>query len=248
MKKTLLGGLLAAAMTLAALPAVAEDISIQSSITKNGFRNLSKEIGAAIGYRNMAPPAPLGISGFDVGGELEAISIDSNSDYWKSAFADGSAPSYLMIPKLRARKGLPLGIDIGAMYAYVPESNVKLFGVEVSKAILEGTMATPAVGVRATYTRLTGVNDLELQTFGLDASISKGFPFLTPYAGAGAMLVNSSAKGSLKAAVPALSNETIAVPRVFGGLVFSPVPLLAFTGEVEYAVQPIYSFKAAICF
>ena len=77
-------------------------------------------------------------------------------NYWQKAFG-GDAPSYLYLPKIRVRKGLPLGIDIGAMYSYVPDSNIKLYGFEISKAILEGSMATPAVGIRATYTKLAGV-------------------------------------------------------------------------------------------
>lgn len=249
MKRSVLYGVTAAALALAVSPVMAADISFPatSSLSQDNFKTLSKEAGAALGYRNMAPAAPLGITGFDIGVEASAISIDKHSKHWDEAF-NYNSPSYLVIPKIRARKGLPLGIDIGAMYSYVPDSNIKLYGAELSKAILDGTMATPAVGVRATYTKLTGVNDLALQTYGIDASVSKGFVFITPYAGAGMMWVKSEAKGNLKTAVPALSKETIAIPRIFGGLVLSPMPLLGITAEAEYAVRPIYSLKAAINF
>ena len=247
MKRSLLCGVVAAALALAVSPAVAADISFITGIAQGEFKSLSKEAGAAIGYRNMAPAAPLGITGFDIGGEVSAISIDTSSTHWKRAF-DEDAPSYLVIPKIRARKGLPLGIDVGAMYSYVPGSNIKLYGAELSKSILDGSVATPAVGVRGTYTKLAGVNDLGLQTYGIDASISKGFPFLTPYAGAGMMWIKSEAKGKLKALVPSLTKENISVPRFFGGIVIFPLPLLGFTVEAEYAVRPIYSLKAAISF
>ena len=134
------------------------------------------------------------------------------------------------------------------MYSYVPGSNIKLYGAELSKSILEGGMASPAVGVRATYTKLAGVDDLSLQTYGIDASVSKGFLFVTPYAGAGMMWVNSEAKGNLKTLAPTLKSETIAIPRVFGGLTISPLPLFGITAEAEYAVRPIFSLKAAINF
>ena len=247
MKRSLLYGVIAATLSLAISPAVAADLSFSSPISQGDFKSLSKETGAAIGYRNMAPAAPLGITGFDIGGEVSAISIDKNSSYWKAAF-NNDAPSYLVIPKIRARKGLPLGIDIGASYAYVPGSNVKLYGAELSKSILDGTMATPAVGIRGTYTKLAGVKDLGLQTYGIDASVSKGFIFITPYAGAGMMWINSEAKGNLHTLAPALTKENISVPRIFGGLVLSPLPLFALTVEAEYAVRPIYSLKAAISF
>ena len=197
----------------------------------------------------MAPAAPLGITGFDIGGEVSAISIDKNSKYWSAAF-DSNAPSYLIIPKIRARKGLPFGIDVGAMYSYVPDSNIKLYGAELSKSILDGSMASPAVGVRATYTKLAGVDDLALQTYGIDASISKGFPFITPYAGAGMMWIDSEAKGNLQkyTTLNPLKKENISLPRVFGGVVISPLPFFGITAEAEYAERPIYSFKVAISF
>lgn len=229
--------------------AMAKDIGFNSALTQNNFKSLSKQAGAAISFKNTAPAAPLGLTGFDAGVELSAM--DLSGTYWDQAFG-GNSPTLLVLPKLRARKGLPFGIDVGAMYSYVPDSNIKLWGVEVSKALLEGTMATPAVGVRATYSKLSGVGDLDLQTAGIDASISKGFLFLTPYAGAGGVWVNSRAKGNLQAlattAGAPLDSENIFQPRVFAGLKFSPLPLVGFTGEVEYQQRPIYSLKAALSF
>ena len=247
---------LAVALSLVLLvgtQAMAKDIKFSSTIGQGAFKDLSKEAGAAISYRNTAPAEPLGITGFDAGVEVSAIHIKSNSDYWNAAFGNkNDAPSYLVLPKIRVRKGLPFGIDLGAMYSYVPDSNIKLYGVEVSKAILDGTLATPAIGIRGTYTRLAGVNDLDLQTAGIDASISKGFLFLTPYAGAGEVWVNSKAKGNLQqAAITAgspLASENIWQPRVFAGLKISPLPLFGITAEAEYQVRPIYSLKAALSF
>lgn len=245
MKRSIVCGMVAAALACAVSPAMALDINFTSPISQSDFKSFSEQVGAAIGYRNMAPAEPLGITGFDIGLEVSAVSIDSNSRYWKAAFNNDS-PSYLAFPKLRVRKGLPLGIDVGAMYSYVPDSNIKLYGFEVSKSILDGSAATPAIGVRATYTKLAGVDDLGMSTYGVDASISKGFLFLTPYVGAGVMRINSDAKGYLQ--MIALNDETITTPRIFGGLKITPFPLLSLTVEAEYSKIPIYSLKAAINF
>ncbi|MDD2539834.1 MAG: hypothetical protein PHH28_02175 [Desulfuromonadaceae bacterium] len=250
--KRLLCGMVAATLAFTVSPVLAADINFTRGIDQSSFKSLSKEAGAALAYRNMAPAAPLGITGFDIGLEVSAIDISSNSNYWNAAF-NNEAPSYLVIPKIRARKGLPFGIDVGAMYSYVPDSNIKFYGVELSKSVLDGTMATPALGVRATYTNLAGVDDLSLQTYGIDASVSKVFLFITPYAGAGMLWINSDAKGNLKSKTLSelgidLKSETISVPRVFGGIKVTPFPLLGITGEVEYVFRPIYSLKAAINF
>ena len=230
--------------------AAARDLSFGTNplnaLAQGEFRDLSKEAGAAIAYRNTAPAAPLGITGFDAGVEVSAVDIKSKSDYWNKAF-NGDAPSLLYIPKLRVRKGLPFGIDVGAMYSYVPSTNIKIYGAEVSKAILEGSVATPALGFRATYTRLAGVNDLSLQTVGVDASISKGFVILTPYAGVGGVWIDSKAKGNLER-LSILQEEKIWQPRGFAGIKISPLPLFGITAEVEYSARPIYSLKAAVGF
>ena len=247
MKRRLFYGVAAAILALAASPAVAADINFKFPISQSGFESLTKEAGAALGYRNLVPAEPLGITGFDIGVEVSAMSIDENSEYWRSAFGN-DAPAYLVVPKIRARKGLPLGIDVGAMYSSVPDSNVKLFGFELSKAILEGGIATPAVGVRATYTKMTGVDDMGLQTYGVDASVSKSFLLITPYAGAGLLRINSEAKGFLKTISPNLSDVSTTVPRYFGGVKITPLPLFSVTAEAEYAEQPVYSFKVAFTF
>jgi hypothetical protein len=228
--------------------AMAKDINFGINVLDQAsFKSLSKQAGAAIAYRNTAPAEPLGITGFDAGVEVSVVDIKTgNNNYWDKAF-NGNAPSVLYLPKVRVRKGLPLGIDVGAMYSYVPDSNVKLYGFEVSKAILDGTMATPALGIRGTYTRLAGVSELDLQTAGIDASISKGILFLTPYAGGGAVWVESRAKGTLQS-LSHLKTESVWQPRVFAGLKVSPLPLLSFTAEAEYQERPIYSLKVALGF
>jgi hypothetical protein len=242
-KKTIV---LAASLALFGTQAMARDINFTTGLTQSEFKSLSREAGAAISYRNTAPAEPLGITGFDAGVEASAVDIKSNSSYWNKAF-NGDAPSYLVIPRARVRKGLPLGIDVGAMYAYVPGSNIKLYGFELSKAILDGTFATPALGIRGTYTRLAGVSDLDLQTAGVDACISKGILFLTPYAGVGGVWIDSKATGSLQNDSN-LKRESFWQPRYFAGLKVSPLPLLGITAEAEYQERPIYSLKLALSF
>ena len=251
MKRTILCGIFVAALAFVVSPAVAADINFISRFPQSGFEKLTKELGTAIGYRNLAPAESLGVTGFDVGIEISATSIDKNSDQWKSAFAN-DAPSFIPVPKLRARKGLPLGIDVGAIYSAVPGSNIRLYGVELSKSIIEGGIATPAVGVRGTYTKLAGINDLGLQTYGVDASVSKGFLMLTPYAGVGMLWVKSEAKGNLKDpkifTLTTLSNVSATIPRIFAGLKVTPFPLFSVTAEAEYADTYVYSLKAAVNF
>ncbi len=245
--KRILSSLIIGGTLLAASVAGARDIHFTSGLVQSQFKELSKEAGAALAYRNAAPSTPLGVTGFDLGVELSVIDIKKESQYWRSALNNDPA-SYLYIPSIRARKGLPFGIDVGAMYSYVPDSNVKLYGFEVSKALVEGSTLLPAIGVRGSYTKLAGVNDLDVQTVGIDANISKGFAIITPYAGAGMVWVDSKATGNLAALAPGLGEEKLWLPRGFAGARVTILPFVKVTGEIEYAVRPIYTIKAAVDF
>lgn len=245
----------AVAFPLAASAAVGADIEFVRGLSQSAFRSFAREAGVTVAFKNTAPAAPLGITGFDVGVEVTAIDIGESAEYWKAATGD-DAPSYFLVPKLRARKGLPFGIDVGAMYSAVPSSNIQLVGAELSKALLDGGLALPAIGLRATYTRLMGVEHLDLQTAGLDASISKGFLFITPYAGAGVLWIDANAKGPILTdplfiaanGGKAIEREKLWQSRFFGGVKLSPLPLLGITGEVEYADVLAYSVKLALSF
>src|SRR5439155_2466673 len=103
----------------------------------------------------------------------------------------GSVPSYLPVPTLRANKGLPLGFDVGLLDSKVPGSDIALWGGEARWAFIKGGIAAPAVGVRGTYTRLTGVDQLDMSSRGLDRSASKGFAMVTPYVGVGRTWITS---------------------------------------------------------
>jgi hypothetical protein len=232
-----------ALLVMAGGVAQAKDIRFVSGLTQDQFKDLSREAGAALSYHNVAPSVSLGWTGFDLAVEATAIEIKKGT-YWDAAFS-GDAPSYLVIPRLRARKGLPFGIDVGAMYSSVPDSNVKLFGVEVAKALIDGGLITPSLGLRGSYTKLTGVDELELQTYAADACLSKGFVLVTPYIGAGVVQIVSKPKGAV---IGGLAEEKITQPRYFGGLKLSLLPLMGITAEVEYAERPAYSLKAAINF
>ena len=93
-------------------------------------------------------------------------------------------------------------------------------------------------GGGGSLTKLRGVDQLELDTRGLDLSISKGFAVFTPYAGIGQVWVESDPRG-----VAGLQKEEFKLGKAFIGLGFK---LALFninleadkTGDVEgYSVK-----------
>jgi hypothetical protein len=204
----------------------AGDLSALSSLTQAEFRLVSEDLGAALSYKPTAPTAALGITGFDIGLEVTGTDISKSAGALSKAGANGSTMDTLMMPKLHLHKGLPLGIDIAAFIANIPAINAQLVGGELRYALIDGGLATPAVGIRGAFTNLSGASQLAFSTRSVDVSISKGFAFLTPYAGIGQVWVNSSPN------VPGLSNESFAQGKVFVGANFS-MGLFNFAVETD---------------
>jgi len=170
---------------LATIPSAnaADDIDQINQLIQTDFRRLSEDLGAALSYKAVIPATPLGLTGFDVGVEVTATQLE-NRDAWERA-SSGTAPDTLYVPRLHVHKGLPAGFDVGAFYTSVPGSNIELWGAELRYAIIQGGTITPALGLRGTYSKLSGVDQLDFHTKGLELVVSKGFVIFTPYAGVG---------------------------------------------------------------
>lgn len=205
----------------ATLPLHASDLPFIQSVTQSEFRGISEDLGAAFSYKGVTPATPLGVLGFDVGVEVTDTKLE-NSSFFRRAGADGE--SHLMIPKVHVHKGLFGGLDIGAFVGGASEINATLYGAELRYALLDDGLATPAVGVRLSGTKASGLGDLDVSTGALDLTISKKFTAITPYAGAGTVRVQSRVRGS------PLAEERFNKGRLFAGV---NVNLLAANLAVE---------------
>lgn len=205
--------LVAAALFTLAPVAHAGDIDITRLFgAQDNFRLLSEDLGAALSYKPVAPGEPLGLLGFDVGIEATATDLQNSGAY---RLATGSSQNFLIVPKLHAHKGLPWRLDIDAFYSTVPGSNIDLLGGALGVALLEGGITTPALTLRASATRLSGVDELNFDTKSVELTISKGFAMLTPYAGIGRVDVNSKPTGI---AAAALTEESFNLNKLYAGL------------------------------
>jgi len=184
--------------------------NLASTYGQPGFRSFSEDLGAALSYKALAPAEPLGITGFDIGVETTFTSLEHSKLF--DAASSGSGLSTLPTAKLHVHKGLPFNIDVGGFYSSVPSTNIKLVGAELRYAFIEGGVAMPAVALRGTYTKLSGVDQLDLNTRGLELTTSKGFAMFTPYAGIGKVWTTSTPNG-----VPLLTEERFAMNKYFVG-------------------------------
>lgn len=233
------------ALLIVAAPAMAKDIQITTNELAQGeFDSFVKEFGAGISFNPMAPAEPLGTIGFDVGVEVVLTDISDNKGYWTKMISSNNPHPYLPVPRLHVMKGLPFGIDVGAIYSEIPEYDIRLWGVEVKYALLEGSITTPALSIRGSYSQLDGVDDIDLNTQTIDLTISKGILMLTPYAGVSALWVN----GSENSPLVILDDASETTLRGFLGLQVSPIPMIVVTGEAFFGDVIQYGLKVAIRF
>jgi len=205
-------------LVLAALAFIASGICTSSfagnldqigTLAQSQFLKLSTDLGAAAAYKGVTPATPLGVTGFDIGVEATQTQLESAAILRQAGAGDVDS---LYVPKLHITKGLPFNVDIGAFVSQVSGVGGSLFGAELRYALLDDGVASPALAVRLSGTKLSGVSFLDLSTWALDAMLSKKLTFVTPYIGAGAVRTQS------RASVANLQEEMIGKSRVFIGV------------------------------
>jgi hypothetical protein len=189
-----------------------DHITVSAALGQQNFSDLSTDLGAVTSYKQLEGASSEGIVGFDLSVDAGATQVDHQSA-WNAA--TGNNVSTVPFADVRLTKGLPLGFDIGGEYSTVPGSNISLYGIEGRYAILDGGIAEPAVGLRAAYTHLTGVDNLSFNTKSLDISISKGFGPVTPYGGIGEVWTSSDPSSST-----GLNSVSFSNTEVFAGVQF----------------------------
>lgn len=239
MKKYLLIGLLSISSW-----AAAGDIEFTEPLTQQEFKEFVKEFGKTIQFNPLTPAEPLGMLGFDLSVDTVLADISEDKAFWRKMVSDNDPASIAVVPRIHVQKGLPFKLDIGAMYGLMPDSNVEIWGVEVKYALLEGTPVTPAVSLRGSYSLLQGVDDVDLETVGLDAMISKGFLMVTPYAGASVL----GLRGWENSHQVNLSRVTEADFKTFAGIQVSPFPFFTVSGEVTFGEMRQFGLKLGVRF
>lgn len=244
MFKKVLFIVLSGVLSLTAFSTYAGDSDI--SLPNNGFiqsefDTLIEELGVAVAYNGVAPAESMGVTGFDVAVAIAGIEL--NETVWNQVVSDGSAPSTLPVPKLIVRKGLPFGVDIGLNYTSVPDSNVKIIGGEIRKSLIEGSTVSPAVSLSLHTSRLDGVDDLDVETYGVDLGVSKGFAMLTPYASIGQLWVEGSENTPLN-----LRPYDDSMVRSHVGLKIAFMPVMSLTLQADFAETNSYIAKLGFDF
>jgi hypothetical protein len=115
-----------------------------------------------------------GLLGFDIGVGVTAIPVDTNAEYWLNAVdEDFTVSDHVVVPRLIVSKGLSVA-TISAMYASVPDSDITMLGASLDVPIIDGGVLKPTPRAARLYATLQGIDELDLNTYGLEVFLSKG--------------------------------------------------------------------------
>ena len=215
--------ILGAALLACALPAAAGEFPSLGSLGQEQFRRVSEDLGAAFAYKGVTPATPLGAAGFDVGIEASATEV-KHTDLFR--VAGNGSPDYLVVPKVHVYKGLPFGIDLGAVVGGASNVGATLYGLDARYALLDDGLARPAVAFRVSGTRASDIGGVKVSTVAGDLMVSKKLTVVTPYVGAGVVRIFSEAKGA------GFADEDFRRSRVFAGVNVN-LALVNFAIEAE---------------
>ncbi|MDO5101508.1 MAG: hypothetical protein Q4D91_01175 [Lautropia sp.] len=230
----------AAGMAAVSQAQAADYLNSLELLSQDNFRSLSENVGSGISFKGIVPAEGLGITGFDINAFATAIEVKDRG-LWRNASRGVEVDKWVPMTGVRLHKGLPGNVDVGGFYSQ-SSRDIKAYGGELRWAFIEGNTFLPAVAVRGSMSKLTGIDQLKLTTTGIDLSISKGILMFTPYAGIGKVWVQSTPQN-----VPGLKKESFSLNKAFIGLNINLGINLALEADRTGDVSS-YSVKAGIRF
>lgn len=219
--------ILALLLICAALPALAD---VRPDAPEEDFREFNRRFALAAYHYPRHGAAPLGLIGFDIYADA-AVDQDFGDEAFVGTVLDDDLTGDLLgVVRVGVRKGLPAGIDIGVAYGRALETDIELVSADLQWAFLEGGALTPALALRLTGTRTMGSDVYDLDQYGAELLLSKGFAVLTPFVGAG--VVHS--EGSLDSSLGRQFEDEETRGVLYGGVTLNLL-LPKITVEVEKA-------------
>lgn len=204
---------------------------VSSAATLEDFQAFHSRFSSGTYFYPRHGAAPLGLVGFEVYADATYDSGFDDEPFNDTAIDGDFTGGFLSVGRIGARKGLPWGIDLGLSYGQALEGDVKLLSAELQYAILKGGLVKPALSIRVTGSRSMDSEAYDLDQYGAEVYLSKGFAVLTPYVGAGFVY----SKGTLDRGplLPAFEeDETRGV--LYGGVTLNLL-LPKITVEIEKA-------------
>jgi len=168
---------------------------------QEAFKGLTTELGFVFSPHALSPAETTGHAGFDIGVDYTLHFIQTQNEYWSTATERGRqgkvVPPVLQTIGVRARKGLPFSIEVGAGGKYLFESHMYALGADLKWALNEGFIWFPDFALTAGVNRLIGNKHVDLTVATAGAQLSKTFGLfgmmrIAPFLGYNYVMINAA--------------------------------------------------------
>jgi hypothetical protein len=157
------------------------------------FAKLVAQLGTAVAPIPTHPARTAGFGGFRFGVQGAYTTIDNEAHYWKegtqgpadestgqSSDRNRNPDSVLQLYSLYLAKGFPFGVELGAGFGYLANTNIVNVGGDVRVALFEGFREHipgyfPDLGIGSQVRTITGSSEMKITVVSFDAEISKPF-------------------------------------------------------------------------
>lgn len=209
------------------------------------FREVAKDVSAVVNYKVLGPAEPAGVLGFSVAA-IGSYAPVKNEDAWRTLI--GRDISEIGMAGGVVTAGLPFGFDVGFFYTGIPSTGgAAAYGAQLRYAVFEGGVTMPALAIGAHYTSTNNIDDFDYSAWGVDAMLSKGFAFLTPYVGGGYVSSHTKAADGIKQSYD-LRDETVDAGRFFAGVRIAMF-FFDLTPEYErFGSNDVYNLRLGLSF
>ena len=158
------------------------------------FAKLVSQLGFALAPVASSPARTAGFGGYKIVIEGSFTTIDSDSHHWQegtqgapnkstgeSSTRNPSPNDVLQVYTLKLAKGFPFGVELGASFGYLVNTNIVSGGGDIRLALFEGFREyvpgyLPDVGVAGGVRTITGSPQLKLTIASFAAQLSKPIP------------------------------------------------------------------------
>jgi hypothetical protein len=223
------------------------EIHLSPLLTQGQFKKFSREVGLILSFKSLSSAESLGSGKWDIGVDFAYTPIDDSDPSWNNTFSHPDDEHYLgnsiSFPFVHARLGVTDELDVGAYFTTNPTSNFAFLGLETKYAFMKESGRKPSAAVRATYATLLRVDDVQLNTFGLDFTFSKKWGRFTPYVG----ISGSYTIGQEKTDFLDLDTERVWASSNIIGTEFA-IGFLKLAAEYNFADVSTFSFKTGFNF
>jgi hypothetical protein len=218
-----------------AAPAAAWDFGFDPP--RKDFEAFHRRLSGDVYHYPRHGAAPLGVIGFDVYADATVDRGFDEEPYVGTVVSNDFPGGLLSFARVGARKGLPGGVDIGAAYGRALGGDLKLVSADLQWAMIKGGTLSPALSLRLTGTRTVDADRFELDQYGAELLLSKGFAVLTPYIGGGAIYSEARLEREL---LPALEDDHTQ------GMLYAGVTLNLLIPKITVEVEKAEAVQGAI--